>query len=212
LSPIIYGLLNSITSIAFLDNVTRRTIEISLGRIYDYKAWADKILTAIVHHPLKRGPTKYGPRTVHNMVNEEARMIRFVPDSGSWGFSDPSYHLPAFYDLWAKWGPESDKSLWAAAADTSRNFFQKATNPKTGLAPDYANFDGTPHAARFNQRSGNFSFDARRTQMNWAVDWSWWSKDPREQEPREQEPPEQEPPTEEEMNRFFQIHNGLTEW
>jgi len=150
--------------------------------IYDYKAWADRILTAIRHHPLKRGMTKFGPRTVHNMVNEEARMIRFVPDSGSWGFTDPSYHLPAFYELWARWGPEADRSFWAAAADTSRNFLQKTTNPKTGLAPDYANFDGTPHSTRWNQRSANFSFDARRTQMNWAVDWSWWKKDAREVE------------------------------
>ena len=150
--------------------------------IYDYKAWADKILTAIRHHPLKRGMTKFGPRTVHNMVSEEAKMIRFVPDSGSWGFTDPSYHLPAFYELWARWGPEADRSFWAAVADTSRNFFRKTTNPKTGLAPDYANFDGTPHSTRWNQRSSNFSFDARRTQMNWAVDWSWWQKDPHEVE------------------------------
>ncbi|MCJ7448666.1 MAG: glycosyl hydrolase family 8 [Bacteroidales bacterium] len=150
--------------------------------IYDYKAWADKILTAIRHRPLKRGMTKFGPRTVHNMVNEEAKMIRFVPDSGSWGFTDPSYHLPAFYELWARWGPEADRSFWAAAADTSRNFFRKTANPKTGLVPDYANFDGTPHSTRWNQRSSNFSFDARRTQMNWAVDWSWWQKDPREVE------------------------------
>ncbi|MBG0858992.1 MAG: glycoside hydrolase [Bacteroidales bacterium] len=150
--------------------------------IYNYRAWADKILTAIRHHPLKRGMTKFGPRTVHNMVNEEKRMIRFVPDSGAWGFTDPSYHLPAFYELWARWGPEADRSFWAAAADTSREFFQKTTHPVTGLAPDYANFDGTPHSTRFNQRSSNFSFDARRTQMNWAVDWSWWQKDPREQE------------------------------
>jgi oligosaccharide reducing-end xylanase len=150
--------------------------------IYNYKAWADKILTAIRHHPLKRGQTKFGPRTVHNMVSEEHIMIRFVPDSGNWGFSDPSYHLPAFYELWSKWGPEADRTFWAAAADTSRNFFQKTTHPKTGLAPDYANFDGTPYTTRFNQRSGNFSFDARRTQMNWAVDWSWWHKDQREQE------------------------------
>jgi len=150
--------------------------------IYNYIAWADKILTAIRHHPLKRGQTKFGPRTVHNMVNEERKMIRFVPDSGSWGFTDPSYHLPAFYELWARWGPEADRSFWAAAADTSRNFFQKTTNAKTGLAPDYANFDGTPHTTPWNQRAGNFSFDARRTQMNWAVDWSWWRKDPREQE------------------------------
>jgi len=126
--------------------------------------------------------TKFGQRTVEAMVNEDHRMIRFVPNVSRTDFSDPSYHLPAFYELWAKWGPEEDRPFWAAAADTSRNFFQKVTNPKTGLAPDYANFDGTPYTTQFNQRSGNFSFDARRTQMNWSVDWSWWQKDPREQE------------------------------
>jgi oligosaccharide reducing-end xylanase len=152
------------------------------GGIYNYKAWADKILTAIRHHPLKTGQTKFGPKTVHNMVNEDAKMIRFVPNTDSWGFTDPSYHLPAFYELWARWGPEADRSFWAAAADTSRNFFIKTTNPKTGLAPDYANFDGTPYESRWNKRSATFSFDARRTQMNWAVDWSWWGKDPRQHE------------------------------
>ena len=150
--------------------------------IYNYREWADRILTTMRHHPLKTGPTKFGPRTVHTMVNEERKMIRFVPNVDRWGFTDPSYHLPAFYELWAKWGPETDRSFWAAAADTSRNFFQRATNPKTGLAPDYANFDGTSYSTRFNQRSSNFSFDARRTQMNWSVDWSWWHKDSREQE------------------------------
>jgi oligosaccharide reducing-end xylanase len=150
--------------------------------IYNYKAWADKILTAMRHRVVKRGITKFGPRTVGNMVDEKAMMIRFVPDSSRWSHTDPSYHLPAFYDLWAEWGPEPDRSFWAAVADTSRNFFLRTTNPVTGLAPDYANFDGTPVSTRFNQRSANFSFDARRTQMNWAVDWSWWHKDPRQQE------------------------------
>jgi oligosaccharide reducing-end xylanase len=109
-------------------------------------------------------------------------MIRFVPDSGRWNHTDPSYHLPAFYDLWALWGPEPDRKFWAGVADTSRNFFHRTTHPKTGLAPDYANFDGTPVVTKNNQRSGNFSFDARRTQMNWAVDWSWWAKDARQKE------------------------------
>jgi oligosaccharide reducing-end xylanase len=150
--------------------------------IYNYKAWADKILTTVRHHPMKTGQTKFGPRSVGSMVNEDAVMIRFVPDGDNRGFTDPSYHLPAFYELWARWGPEADRSFWAAAADTSRNFFYKTTHPKTGLASDYANFDGTPYESRFNKRSAIFSFDARRTQMNWAVDWSWWRKDPREQE------------------------------
>ena len=149
--------------------------------IYNYKGWADKILTTMRHHPIKRGMTKFGRRVVGPMVEEKDFMIRFVPDSGSWGFSDPSYHLPAFYELWAKWGPEADRSFWAVAADTSRSFFQKTTNPKTALAPDYANFDGTPFSRGTYTRSANFSYDARRTQMNWAVDWSWWQKDPREQ-------------------------------
>ena len=35
----------------------------------------------------------------------------------------------------------------------------KTTNPTTGLAPSYANFDGTPHANRFPQ-SGEFGYDA----------------------------------------------------
>jgi oligosaccharide reducing-end xylanase len=150
--------------------------------IYNYRDWADRILTTMRHHPLKTGPTKFGSRTVGAMVNEEHKMIRFVPNVGKTDFTDPSYHLPAFYELWARWGPEADRSFWAAAADTSRSFFQRTVNAKTGLAPDYANFDGTAYSTPFNQRSANFSFDARRTQMNWSVDWLWWHKDPGEQD------------------------------
>lgn len=149
--------------------------------IYDYRAWADRILTAIRHHPLKSGPTKFGPRTIASMVNEDAKMIRFVPGVQNGTFSDPSYHLPAFYELWARWGPGRDRAFWAAAADTSRAYFQKVTNSKTGLAPDYGNFDGTPHLSPWHKRSGNFSFDSWRTASNWSVDWNWFRKDPKEQ-------------------------------
>lgn len=150
--------------------------------IYNYHAWADKILTTMRHHALKSGPTKFGPRTVHTMVNEDTKMIRFVPNVDRGNFTDPSYHLPAFYELWARWGPVADRAFWAAAADTSRNFFQRSANPKTGLAPDYANFDGTPFVSNRNKRSSSFSFDSWRTASNWSVDWNWWHKDAREQE------------------------------
>ncbi|WP_232335611.1 glycosyl hydrolase family 8 [Mucilaginibacter arboris] len=149
--------------------------------IYNYHAWADKILTAIRHHPYKSGMTKFGVRNISAMVNEEHKMIRFVPGIDRGDFTDPSYHLPAFYELWARFGPEADRSFWAAAADTSRNFFQKAANPTTGLSSDYANFDGTPRERSFNKNSVNFSFDSWRTASNWSVDWNWWHKDPREQ-------------------------------
>lgn len=150
--------------------------------IYNYKAQADEILTAMRHHPVETGPTRFGYRTVGSMVNEQEKMIRFVPGIGRGDFTDPSYHLPAFYELWARWGPIADRPFWAAAATASRSFFQKTANPTTGLAPDYANFDGSPHATKWNKMSSNFSFDAWRTASNWSVDWSWWHKDAEERQ------------------------------
>lgn len=148
--------------------------------IYDYKKQADRLLTAMVHREVKSGQTKFGPRTVGNEVELGRKMIRFVPGLPRNDFTDPSYHLPAFYELWARWGPEADRALWAEAAEASREFFMKTTDPKTGLAPGYANFDGTPRESKFPQ-SSMFGYDAWRTASNWSVDWSWWRKDPNEQ-------------------------------
>ncbi len=149
--------------------------------IFDYHAEAGKLLRAMVHRPVISAPGKNGMHTVGPMVNPDPPMILFVPEVMPEPFTDPSYHLPAFYELWARWGPEEDREFWAKAAETSRAFFVKTTNPKTGLAPNYANFDGTPHANRFPQ-SGEFGYDAWRTASNWSVDWSWWRKAPTEQQ------------------------------
>ena len=149
--------------------------------IYDYRAEAEKLLTAMVHRPVISAPGKYGQHTVGPMMNADPPMILFVPEVSPEPFTDPSYHLPAFYELWAKWGPEADRAFWARTAEVSREFFVKTTHPQTGLAPSYANFDGTPHINRFPQ-SGQFGYDAWRTASNWAVDWSWWHKAPSEQE------------------------------
>jgi oligosaccharide reducing-end xylanase len=143
--------------------------------IYDYKAQADALLTTMRHRKVISGPTLHGPRTVGNEVDENYKMIRFVPGTDRGDFTDPSYHLPAFYELWARWGPVEDREFWAEAADASREFFPKTTNPVTGLAPDYANFDGTPKVTRFTQ-SSIFGYDSWRTASNWSVDWSWWGK------------------------------------
>ncbi len=117
-----------------------------------------------------------GPRnaTTGKEVSEEHKMILFVPDSGRGALTDPSYHLPAFYELWGRWGPTEDREFWLKAAQVSRDLFVKAANPQTGLIPNMANFDGTPRS--------NFQEDAWRCAMNWTVDWNWFRKDPRQQE------------------------------
>ena len=150
--------------------------------IYDYHAEALKLLTTMRHRAMITGPTKFGKRSVGAEVNEQKAMILFVPGKMPHPFTDPSYHLPAFYELWARWGPVEDRAFWAHAANVSRSYFVTVTNPQTGLAPDYANFDGTPRKAPYNANSSDFAYDAWRTASNWSVDWSWWQKAPAEQQ------------------------------
>ncbi len=141
--------------------------------IYDYHAEADALLHAMRHRERIAGPTRFGERDEAAEMDEEHKMIRFVPDSFGAGFTDPSYQLPAFYELWARWGPVEDRAFWAEAAQASRRFFIATADKNTGLAPVYANWDGTPHPTRFPQ-SGIFGYDAWRVASNWSVDWSWW--------------------------------------
>ena len=61
------------------------------------------------------------------------------------------------------------------AARTSRAFFGRAAHLATGLTPDYAEFDGRPHALNGHE---HFRFDAFRTAVNWAVDQAWWGAGP----------------------------------
>jgi len=116
--------------------------------------------------------------SVGPMVDEEHAMIRFVPETNLPG-TDPSYHLPAFYELWARWGPKEEQAFWARAAEASRNLFHQAAHPVTGLSPDRTDYDGTP-AMGWDGKPSIFAYDSWRTVSNMAMDYSWFAKDPRQ--------------------------------
>ena len=111
------------------------------------------------------------------IIHREQNMVVFVPRGASNGFSDPSYHLPAFYELFALDGPAAGAERWRSIAETSRQFLVTSAHPETGLHPDYANFDGTPNAG--GERHDEFRYDAWRVVMNMAIDHSWFSADAR---------------------------------
>ncbi len=138
--------------------------------IYNYKAEADKILHHMLHQDLYAG--QYSGVTP--MINKTHKQIVFVPYASAAEFTDPSYHLPAFYELWAKWANE-DNSLWLEVALASRELFKKTCHTNTGLSPDYANFDGTPKTGWGDHH--RFEYDAWRTIMNISIDYYWWKKD-----------------------------------
>src|SRR5690606_38541989 len=148
--------------------------------IYNYKAEADRLLTDMVHREPITGLTKRGAMTAESLFDRQRRMVRFTPDVVNKDRTDPSYHLPAFYELWARVGPIADRTFWAEAAQVSRDYLYKAAHPRTALTPDYSHFDGTPWAAPWRRESVDFRHDAWRSAMNWSVDWSWWRKDPRQ--------------------------------
>jgi len=116
--------------------------------------------------------------SVGPMVDEEHAMVRFVPETNLPG-TDPSYHLPAFYELWARWAPKEERAFWARAAEASRNLFHQAAHPETGLSPDRTDYDGTPSMG-WDGKPSIYAYDSWRTISNMAVDYSWFKKDPRQ--------------------------------
>jgi oligosaccharide reducing-end xylanase len=136
--------------------------------IYNYQSEANAILKTMLHK------TEEDNGIATNMFDLGEKQVVFVPRGRDATYTDPSYHLPAFYELWADWADE-DNLFWSEAAETSRGFFQNAANPETGLMPDYAHFDGSP---REGNEHVDFRYDAWRTLANVAIDFTWFGKDP----------------------------------
>ena len=133
--------------------------------IYNYNKEAQEILTTMLH----QADDGVGV----NMFNREHKMPVFCPIGNAATYSDPSYHLPAFYEVWAR-EAEQDKDFWSEAAEASRQHFKDATNEKTGLGPDYSEYSG---AAKNEGNHGDFRFDAWRIAANIACDYAWWAQD-----------------------------------
>jgi oligosaccharide reducing-end xylanase len=138
--------------------------------IFSYRAEAQRILTTMLHKE-----SEPGHGSVTNMFNEKEMLVAFVPDVHANHFTDPSYQVPHFYELWGRWA-EKDNRFWCDAASASRRLLQRAANTRTGLSPDYSGFDGKP-VGSWRGGHEDFRFDAWRVAMNVAVDWLWFEKD-----------------------------------
>lgn len=143
----------------------------------DYRKEADALLHAMLHRVDENGGIV---ENATNLFDLKQKQVTFVPNGDAAKFTDPSYHLPAFYELWARWGPKEDRTFWREAAATSRKFFHAAAHPVTGLYPDYATFEGKPTKAPWNPggTNDNFGSDAFRVGGNIAMDWLWFGADP----------------------------------
>lgn len=137
--------------------------------IYHYSKEARNILNACIHKGEKG-------RAGAPMWNRQNKQILFIPGSE---FTDPSYHLPHYYELFAQWADEEDRAFWKEAADVSRKYLEKACHPVTGMNPEYGEFDGSPMSRTMLQagRHDQFYSDAYRTAANIGLDYEWFGID-----------------------------------
>lgn len=155
---------------------------------FNYSEQARDILRHCIHQPelVEGGNPMWDP---------DNYLIKFVPETP---FSDPSYHLPHFYDLFAERADENDRPFWKKAADASRKYIVTSCSPVTGMAPEYAEFDGTPHMMFRKQM--HFYSDAYRVAMNIGLDASWFGVKPELAAPVEK------------LQEYFSVNTKLGEY
>ena len=145
------------------------------GGEINYKAEADIVSNAMLNNPV-------GDDGRYPLIHPEANQVTFVPYGTSGEHSDPSYHLPAFYEVFAEDGPPENSVRWRVIAEISRDYFVDSAHPVTGLHPDYATFGGAPEPGYMpdpNQPHDQFRFDAWRVPLNMAIESAWSRPDPR---------------------------------
>lgn len=155
------GELYYITSLLFASNKWGNNTGI------DYYAEARRILDAMWK--------KDGTGNVYNLINVEHKQISFVPEGAGYNWTDPSYHLPAFFEVWAMYAKDGHEQFYKDCADTSRVFLHRACHPVTGLNADYTDFSGAPRGNRWMPSA--FRYDSWRVPMNIAMDYYWFGKD-----------------------------------
>ncbi|MFC4388770.1 glycosyl hydrolase family 8 [Gracilibacillus marinus] len=127
---------------------------------FNYSEQARDLLHMCIH----KGENNDG----YPMWNRDNKLIKFIPNVE---FSDPSYHLPHFYELFALWANEIDRPFWKDAANASREYIAKSAHPITGLSPEYAFYNGSPNHIR---GFGHFFSDSYRVACNIALDYEWF--------------------------------------
>jgi len=118
---------------------------------------------------------KDGTGNIYNLINTEHKQITFVPEGNNYNWTDPSYHLPAFYEVWALYAKDGHEQFYKECADTSRVFLHRACHPVTGLNSDYTEFSGVPRSTRW--AAEGFRYDSWRVPMNITMDYVWFAKD-----------------------------------
>lgn len=134
--------------------------------------WDEPQYAADANVILHKITSKDGKKTgVYNLYDDSTRLVTFVPNEEVHWYSDPSYSLPAFLDLWTE-KADNNNDFWREAADKARWLLEASQDSVTGLYPDYCLFDGKPYRRpNFGYNTDRYQYDAIRCPMNVGMDY-----------------------------------------
>ena len=137
---------------------------------FNYEQEAQRVLRDVM--------SKDGSQGVVNLFDRDTKLITFVPNGYDATYTDPSYNLPAFFELWARW-TDSNKEFWQETPQAARQLLVNASHPVTGLFPDYSAFDGSAFQPNWKKDydARRYQFDAIRCAMNIGMDAHWFGTD-----------------------------------
>lgn len=107
------------------------------------------------------------------MMTTEVLSSNLINPGDNWGntqIMNPSYLSPAFYRAFA--GLTGD-NRWNTVADTNLSWEQKASDPNTGLVPDWLNADLSQPSISWDQYPNGFYYDASRAPIRLLMDYKW---------------------------------------
>ncbi len=136
--------------------------------IFNYEAEAQSTIQKV--------QSKTGAGGINSLFNTNSKLITFGPNGGSYDFTDPSYNLPGFFELWGRWST-TNTAFWQETPAAARKLIRDASHPTSGLTTDYSEFNGQPKEVSFNQDADRFMYDAWRTIMNLGMDYHWFKAD-----------------------------------
>ena len=112
----------------------------------------------------------------HKLFNQGNYIIVFQPLGSGNDFSDPSYDLPAYLELFSRWA-EKDTDKWKRAVSAARDHLYVSSNKNSGLFADYSAFNGQPQSYSYNSNSTKYMYDAMRSAMNFGMDFYLFGAD-----------------------------------
>lgn len=107
------------------------------------------------------------------MMKTEVLSSNLINPGDNWGDTkiiNPSYLAPSYYKAFAE---STGDTRWLTVANTSLSWLEKASDPTTGLLPDWLNSYFSQPSISWDKYPNGFYYDAVRVPIRLLMEYKW---------------------------------------